>query len=350
MDAAAESRSPLELFAAVREDNDRVVKCVAPMVRYSKLPFRLLCRRWGADVAFTPMLIAKEFVTSERARHMEFVSNAADRPLVVQFAASSAAEFARAAQLVMPYCDGVDLNCGCPQRWAIADGIGSALLRHPELVQDMVQQATEATGARLPVSIKIRLDPHDLRQTVELAQRAERVGVAWLTVHGRTPRQRSSAPVDYDAIKLVCDSVGVPVVANGDIDSLATAVDVRRRTGALGVMTARGILSNPAMFAGYETTPAACVRDWIDICVSLGDLAPGTEYLQRHLMMCAFNTHSRPEKLEFNSLRSTAAVLDFMHRRGVLRPDGPPAARPATTGSSSSAESIPTTLPDTAIR
>ena len=126
-----------------------------------------------------------------------------DRPLIVQFAATNSADFARAAELVAPFADGVDLNCGCPQRWALADGYGAALMKKPELVADMVHRARTRTS--LPVSIKIRIHG-DLRETVELCRRAESAGCGWITVHGRTTKQRAE-PCNFDAIKIVSSSI-----------------------------------------------------------------------------------------------------------------------------------------------
>lgn len=154
-----------------------------------------------------------------------------DRPLIVQFAATNSADFAQATELVAPFVDGIDLNCGCPQRWALAEGYGAALIKNPELVADMIHEARRRTS--LPISIKIRIHG-DLRQTVELCRRAESAGCGWITVHGRTTKQRAE-PCNFDAIKIVratsviyriklvilCgqvkESVEVPVVANGDI-------------------------------------------------------------------------------------------------------------------------------------
>lgn len=87
-----------------------------------------------------------------------------DRPLVVQFAATNSTDFARAAELVAPFADGVDLNCGCPQRWALSSGYGAALIKQPELVADMVQRAR--ARCNLPISIKIRIHK-DIRYTVQ---------------------------------------------------------------------------------------------------------------------------------------------------------------------------------------
>ena len=177
----------------------RYVTFAAPMVRYSKLPFRLLCRQYGVDVCYTPMIIAQGFNRSALARDMEFQTNGMDQPLIVQFGADNAADLSTAASLACGYVQGIDINCGCPQRWAIQSGYGAALIHKPQLVADMVR-AIRAV-CTLPVSIKIRVQD-DLRRTVELVHMAERAGVNFITVHGRTPQQRRQ-PVNTDAIKLV---------------------------------------------------------------------------------------------------------------------------------------------------
>ncbi|PFX29942.1 tRNA-dihydrouridine(20a/20b) synthase [NAD(P)+]-like [Stylophora pistillata] len=128
------------------------------MVRYSKLSFRTLVRRYGCDLAYTPMIVSDSFVKSVKARDMEFTTNPADRPLIVQFAASNPKDFADAAEIIAPFSDGVDLNCGCPQRWAMQEGYGAKLIRTPGLIKDIVRQ-TVARVPGFPVSIKIRI--HD---------------------------------------------------------------------------------------------------------------------------------------------------------------------------------------------
>ncbi len=101
------------------------------MVRYSKLPFRLLVREYGADIVYTPMILAHEFIRSQIARDSDFTTCSVEREttpdgrehaLIAQFASSDAVEFARAAELIAPWVDGVDLNCGCPQSWALKVG------------------------------------------------------------------------------------------------------------------------------------------------------------------------------------------------------------------------------------
>lgn len=288
-------------------DSEReIVRICAPMVRYSKLPFRTLVRKYGCDLAYTPMIISESFVKSAKARDCEFVTNKGDRPLIVQFAASNGKDLADAAELVYRHSDGVDLNCGCPQRWAMAEGYGAKLIKHPEKIRDMVTQVKGRLGA-FPCSVKIRIH-HDLAETVDLCRKAESAGASWIAVHGRTTEQRHQ-PVNYEAIKLIKESVTVPVVANGNITSEVDVEKVQRMTGVDGVMAAQGLLNNPAMFAGYVETPLPCVKDWVNISLSLG-----THFTQfhHHLMFMLEKVQSKAERLVFNNLSSTTAVLDFL--------------------------------------
>ncbi|XP_033745315.1 LOW QUALITY PROTEIN: tRNA-dihydrouridine(20a/20b) synthase [NAD(P)+]-like [Pecten maximus] len=298
-------KKPLELF----EVQEKPVKICAPMVRYSKLAFRMLVRKYGCDLAFTPMIISESFIKSVKARDSEFTTCKEDRPLVVQFAANNAKDLADAAEIIAPYADGVDLNCGCPQRWAMQEGYGSYLIKKPELVKDMVAQ-TRGRVSRddFSVSVKIRLRENE-RETVELCQRAEKAGASWITVHGRTPSQRSQ-PVNLDAIKLIKENVTIPVVANGDIKSLEDCHMVREHTGIDGVMSARGMLENPAMFAGYDTTPLSCIKDWMELAISVG-----TPYqcFHNHLIYMMEKALPRSERRIFNALCSTTAVLDYLN-------------------------------------
>ncbi|ELU03155.1 hypothetical protein CAPTEDRAFT_112268 [Capitella teleta] len=303
-------KRPLELL-----EGDSLVKICAPMVRYSKLPFRTLVRNYDCDIAFTPMIVSESFNQSIKARHSDFTTNSGDGPLIVQFAASQAKDFADAAEIVVPYADGVDLNCGCPQKWAMQEGYGCALLKKPELLHDSVLQARQRIDNNdFTISIKIRINS-DLKETVELCRRAEKVRASFISVHGRTVDQRTQ-PVDYEAIKVVKDCVSIPVVANGDLTTLAECQKVRDITGVDGVMSARGILANPAMYAGFDETPLQCLQDWVDISLETG---VSFNLFHHHLIYMLENLTCRAEKRLFNSLSSTAAVLDFLREKYDLR-------------------------------
>ncbi|XP_066490106.1 tRNA-dihydrouridine(20a/20b) synthase [NAD(P)+]-like isoform X2 [Tiliqua scincoides] len=221
-------RNPVDLF-----HSGSVVKICAPMVRYSKLAFRTLVRKYNCDLCYTPMIVAVDFVSSVKARHSEFTTNQGDRPLIVQFAANEAQVLADAACIVSPFADGIDLNCGCPQRWALAEGYGACLINKPELVQEMVRQVrNQVENPMFSLSIKIRIHD-DLKRTVDLCQKAEAAGVSWITVHGRNVDERHQ-PVHYDAIKIIKQSMSIPVVANGDMKSIKDVEAVHQITGTDG--------------------------------------------------------------------------------------------------------------------
>ena len=102
-------------YLQLLKEKDTLNIC-APMVRYSKLPFRQVVRDFNVDLAFTPMILADVFCYSQFSKEIEYQTNTRDEPVVVQFAASNAMDLANASELVAKYCNGVDLNCGCPQK------------------------------------------------------------------------------------------------------------------------------------------------------------------------------------------------------------------------------------------
>ncbi|KAJ2000820.1 tRNA dihydrouridine synthase [Coemansia thaxteri] len=304
----ANRRSLLQLF----EDKPRLSVC-APMVRYSRGAFRQVVRDYNVDIAYTPMILADVFKSSEFARQ-DFATNDSDCPLVVQFAAHDPVDLAQAAQIVAPYADGIDLNCGCPQKWAYKERIGAYLSDRPEAVRDMVRAVKSAVS--IPCSVKIRKHPTDIRQTVELVRRAQMMGVDWISIHGRTRHQKSTEPIDYDVIRLVKESVSVPVLANGSIFSLADAEAMYENTGVDGVMSARGLLQNPALFSGANITPMECVEKYVNYALAYGTPTP---IMHHHIMYMMESTMGSVERKTFNCLSSTPAILDYLSHHFDIR-------------------------------
>lgn len=257
---------------------------------------------------------------------------------MVQFAVSDPCVFAEAAAYVARDCDGVDLNCGCPESWVNRLGDGAALLHRPELVADMVRQARGACS--VPVSVKMRVLA-DVRETVEVARRAEAAGCAHIVVHGRTRAEGNSGPVRLAHIRAVKDAVAVPVVANGGIMTHAQALAVRAATGADGVMAARGLLRNPALFARineavaaaagagggdaeaavepFDVTPLEAVYDYLHLAASVGT---PWGIMHRHLAWMLFGVLGRADKRrELNACASLAGALDFLDAEGLAVPE-----------------------------
>ncbi|CAG8502284.1 5745_t:CDS:2 [Paraglomus occultum] len=311
--------SPLTLF-----ESKRCVNVCAPMVRYSKLPFRELVRGYDVDLCYTPMILSADFAASKYARDSELTTNIKDTPLVIQFAAKNSKELSDAAELVAKYVSGIDINCGCPQKWAINEGIGARLMEKPEFVRDMVRAVKSRVGTEVTCSVKIRVHA-DLRQvtknkslleTVSFVQQVESTGLDFIAVHGRTRRQRSSEPVNLDAIKLVKETVSIPVIANGDVFSVEDAQRIQSYTGVDGVMSARGILENPALFSGHKRTPWACVEKFVRLSLDYGN---NFFIFHHHLIYMLEKVMSNAESKAFNTLTNTPAVLDYLEEHYGLK-------------------------------
>ena len=257
---------------------------------------------------FTPMIIANVFKNSQLARDCDFQTTSNEQALVVQFASSNSTDFAQAARLVAPYCSAVDLNCGCPQRWAIQERIGSYLMTaDPQLIYDMVRETRNSCS--LPVSVKIRIHPEDVERTVEMARKIEAAGAAWITVHARGVTQRSTQPPDWNAVRLIRESLCIPVIANGSIDSLHEAEQVRLLTGCNGVMAARGLLKNPGMFNGNSQTTVDIIEEFVKNSLKYGTCSL---IFQQHLSYMMEDLLDPSTKRYFNSLAGIPAILDFL--------------------------------------
>ncbi|KAM3152103.1 tRNA-dihydrouridine(20a/20b) synthase [NAD(P)+] [Botrytis cinerea] len=244
--------APLTLFDIAKKEKRPLYTC-APMVRYSKLAFRETVAQYGVDLCWTPMILAKEFNRSVFARDSDFTTSPTSGPTIAQFGVCSPLEISRSTTLLAPYVNGVDINCGCPQSWACACSIGAALMHKRELVAEMVKEAKSA----------LKRDGFEgkktVRETIDFINTVQDAGVDFITIHGRMRSTPSSHPVNLEAIKLLTTHTTVPTLSNGDIFTLSDAFHHTSHTGVSGVMSARGLLENPALFAGYASTPWECV-------------------------------------------------------------------------------------------
>ncbi|GAU94098.1 hypothetical protein RvY_05930 [Ramazzottius varieornatus] len=300
-------RRTTSILNLLREDEP--LKICAPMVRYSKLQFRHLVRKWGADIAFTPMITASSFIKSAKAREVDFSTDPNDRPLIVQFGASSPSDFVQAAEYVADVSDGIDINCGCPQKWAIAEKIGGYLLSHPEIIHDMIlQMRNRIPDESFTKSIKIRVED-DITKTVDLCRQLESGGVSFITVHGRTIRQKSE-PANWDAIKTIKQSVRIPVFGNGDIKVPGDVDRMVAATGVDGVMAANALLMNPALFAGHEITPLECVADWLDI--NEKDTTCPFRIFHHHLIWMLDKHMTKAERIGFSDYTTKEQVVEYV--------------------------------------
>jgi tRNA-dihydrouridine synthase B len=226
---------------------------LAPMAGVTDLPFRRLCRRMGAALAAGEMLSAdpRLWDTGESRRRRDHSGE--DEPRVVQIAGGDPQMMADAARRnVAAGAQVIDINMGCPARKVCNKDAGSALLRDEKLVAAILEETVRAAG--VPVTLKIRTGwSEERRNGVEIARIAESVGVQALAVHGRTRACRFDGAVEYDTIGEIKQTVRIPVIANGDIDSPAKAAKVLRATGADAVMVGRAAQGRPWIFREIET-------------------------------------------------------------------------------------------------
>ncbi len=211
-------------------------------------PFRQLCCQMGAGLAVSEMMSAnpKVWNTGKSKRRMIHSSEAGIRS--VQIAGSDPKELAYAAQFNADSgAQIIDINMGCPAKKVNKKLAGSALLKSPTLVEQIVRSVVEAVD--IPVTLKIRTGwCEDTRNGIEIAKIAEQNGIQSLAVHGRTRSDFYKGDAEYDTIKAIKEAVSIPVVANGDITSVEKAAFVLDYTGADAIMIGRGAQGRPWIF------------------------------------------------------------------------------------------------------
>lgn len=225
---------------------------VAPMAGVTDNPFRRLCKSFGAGHAVSEMMIADTALYASKKSLYRANFDGEIAPISAQIAGAEPDKLAEAARYQIDNgAQIIDINMGCPAKKVCRKLAGSALLQDEDLVARLLDAAVNAVDA--PVTLKTRLGFANGRENIlRVAKRAEQAGIAALAIHGRTREDMYTGEARYELIREVKDSISIPVIANGDIDSAQKAQQVYELTGCDAVMIGRAAQGQPWLFRDIE--------------------------------------------------------------------------------------------------
>jgi tRNA-dihydrouridine synthase B len=239
---------------------------LAPLAGYTDLPFRLLCRKYGASLCYTEMISCHGLVYNKKKTMQMTQTVPEERPVALQLFGADPVMMGEAAAIVSDLnVDIIDINMGCPVKKVVKKGAGAALMKNSSLAAEIIRQVCRKTS--LPVTVKIRTGwNHETITAPEFAQMAEDCGASAIAVHGRTWNQGFGGEVDWSTIERVKKGVSIPIIGNGDITTYPEGLARLEMSGCDGVMIGRGALGNPWVFSvdGSPTTIADRMKGLAD--------------------------------------------------------------------------------------
>ena len=224
---------------------------LAPMAGVTNLPFRIICKDYGAGMVCTEMASAKAMFHNDQKTKRLFNTEGEKRPISFQVFGSELESIAYAVKYMSNFADIIDINMGCPAPKVVKNGDGSKLLLDLEKAKQIIETAVQ--NSKVPVTVKFRKgwDKENI-VAVEIAQIAEQAGASAVTIHGRTKSEFYTGKADWDIIKKVKQSVHIPVIGNGDVTDEESALAMFKQTGVDGIMIGRGSFGNPWIFKNIK--------------------------------------------------------------------------------------------------
>ena len=218
------------------------------MAGITDLPFRMICRRCGCELAFVEMTSAKALVYENRKTEKMVATSPEDRPLGIQLLGTDQEFILRALDIIRKYeYDIIDFNAACPVTKVTSKGEGAGMMKEPRKLGLLLKAIVEHTDT--PVTVKIRAGWNERSVNArEVALYAQDAGIKGLFIHGRTREQGYSGRVDYNVIREVKEALDIPVIGSGDVFSPSHVKKMFEETGCDGVAIARGSFGNPWIF------------------------------------------------------------------------------------------------------
>lgn len=304
---------------------------LAPMAGVTDLPFRLLCKEQGAGLICTEMVSAKAISFHNKNTEALLEIDERERPVSLQLFGSDPDIISEMAKYIeeRPFAI-LDLNMGCPVPKVVNNGEGSALLKNPALIRQIVTKTAKAISKPVTAKIRIGFEGADV-DPVEIAKIIEDSGAAAIAVHGRTREQYYSGKANWETIARVKAAVSIPVIGNGDVDSPEQAVRLMEQTHCDGVMIGRAARGNPWIFReilGYLKTgrnvPRPTLEELKDMMLRHAKLQleykgeyTGIREMRKHVAWyTAGLPHSASMRRKVNEVESYEALEDLLHTLG----------------------------------
>jgi tRNA-dihydrouridine synthase B len=245
----------------------------APMCNISDRAYRGLCRRFGSHVVTTQMISSEGLVRRDPRTHEMLDIGGEEAPVSVQMLGSDPDTLAEAAKIIQDRGAAlIDLNMGCPARKVTGNDCGSALMKSPDRVAEIVRKVSRAITVPFTVKMRAGYDEGEFL-AADMARICEAEGAQAVALHARTRQQGYKGKADWTLIAEMKQSVGIPVIGNGDVTSPRAAVAMMRQTGCDAVMVGRGIIGNPWLLKAAEQA----VQDYLAGRITHEDEVPGEE-------------------------------------------------------------------------